>query len=67
MKKLNLLSKIEMKKVLGGTGEDGPIDEGERCYKCCPRGNSESPFCSVPGPATAHFECPGTVYATPCL
>ncbi|WP_161805874.1 hypothetical protein [Pedobacter sp. Hv1] len=56
-----------MKKVLGGTGEEEPVDEREKCYKCCPRGNSESPACSVPGPATAHFECPGTVYETPCL
>jgi hypothetical protein len=67
MKKLNLLSKAEMKKVLGGTGDDGPIDEGEKCYKCCPRRDPESPSCSVPGPRWMHLECPGTVYETPCL
>ena len=61
MKKENLLSKAEMKKVLGGNEEFG------KCYKCCPDGHPESSQCSLPSKKGKEPECSmGVPYETPC-
>jgi hypothetical protein len=48
MKKFNLLSRAEMKKVMGGVFEPESIDGefGTKCYACCPNGDAKSSMCS---------------------
>lgn len=53
MKKVNLLSKTEMKKVKGG-------GLGLPCYLCCPSGSSNPhfPYCVTPESGPHGVDCP---------
>ncbi|TCC91688.1 hypothetical protein EZ428_07985 [Pedobacter frigiditerrae] len=60
MKKMNLLSKAEMKRVLGGN-EDLPVEEGFDCKKvgsaCTGNVQCCSNVCKTDGSATTGASC----------
>lgn len=60
MKKVNLLSKAELRKIMGG-------NEPGRCWKCCPDGEPDSPLCSDPaGPGEDPICGKGRPYVVSC-
>lgn len=69
MKKLNLLSKAEMKKVMGGNVSEDEIEDdlAGTCWKCCPDGEPSSSKCSDPsGPGTKPVCSIGKPYKAKC-